>query len=40
MKKPLRSYAANGFKIREPGQAIRVLSSEARKIRLSKEEIN
>jgi len=40
MKKPLRSYAANGFKIRGPGQAIRVLSSEARKIRLSKEEIN
>ena len=31
-KKPLRSYAANGFKIRGQGQAIRVLSSEARKI--------
>jgi len=31
-KKPLRSCAANGFKIRGQGQAIRVLSSEARKI--------
>jgi len=30
-KKPLRSCAANGFKIRGPGQATRVLSSEARK---------
>ena len=31
-KKPLRSYAANGFKLRGLGQATRVLSSEARKI--------
>jgi len=31
-KKPIRSCAANGFKLRGQGQALRVLSSEARKI--------